>query len=129
MKLILKDGNEITITRANNMYSYDNLKDGLGCDLNKNAVSTIVIFNPDKPFDQIREMLSGDNREGFKIVYGNTEKDYTGMRVATVTEEIANERSIISIELEGNTVPETVEPEETNNTEKSENKEKVEETA
>lgn len=129
MKLILKDGNEITITRANNMYSYDNLKDGLGCDLNKNAVSTIVIFNPDKPFDQIREMLSGDNREGFKIVYGNTEKDYTGMRVATVTEEIANERSIISIELEGNAVPETVEPEETNNTEKSENKEKVEETA
>ena len=117
MKLILKDGNEITITRANNMYSYDNLKDGLGCDLNKNAVSTIVIFNPDKPFDQIREMLSGDNRKGFKIVYGNTEKDYTGMRVATV------------IELEGNAVPETVEPEETNNTEKSENKEKVEETA
>ena len=129
MKLILKDGNEITITRANNMYSFDNLKDGLGCDLNKNAVSTIVIFNPDKPFDQIREMLSGDNREGFKIVYGNTEKDYTGMRIATVTEEISNERSIISIELEGNVAPETVEPEETNNTEKSKDKEKVEETA
>ena len=129
MKLILKDGNEITITRANNMYSFDNLKDGLGCDLNKNAVSTIVIFNPDKPFDQIREMLSGDNTEGFKIVYGNTEKDYTGMRIATVTEEISNERSIISIELEGNVAPETVEPEETNNTEKSKDKEKVEETA
>ena len=115
MKLILKDGNEITITRANNMYSYDNLKDGLGCDLNKNTVSTIVIFNPDKPFEQIREMLSGDNREGFRIAYGNTEKDYTGMKIATVTEEISNERSIISIELEGNAIPETVEPEETDN--------------
>lgn len=108
MKLILKDGNEINITRANNMYSYDTLKDGLGCDLNKNAVSTIVIFNPDKSFEQIKEMLSGENREGFRVAYGNTEKDYTGMRVATVTEEIANERSIISIELESSIATEEV---------------------
>ena len=108
MKLILKDGNEINITRANNMYSYDTLKDGLGCDLNKNAVSTIVIFNPDKSFEQIKEMLSGENREGFRVVYGNTEKDYTGMRVSTVTEEIANERSIISIDLESSITTEEV---------------------
>lgn len=107
MKLVLKDGNEINITRANNMYSYDNLKDGLGCDLNKNVVSSIIIFNPDKPFEEIREILAGDNREGFKIIYGNTEKDYAGMKIETVSEEIANERSIITIELgiiEGTTV-------------------------
>lgn len=99
MKLVLKNGNEINITRANNMYSFDSLKDGLGCDMNKNTVSTIVIFNPDKTFDQIREMLSGDNREDFKIVYGNTEKTYTNMKIESVSEEISNERSIISIEL------------------------------
>lgn len=99
MKLVLKNGNEINITRANNMYSFDSLKDGLGCDMNKNTVSTIVIFNPDKTFDQIREMLSGDNREDFKIVYGNTEKTYANMKIESVSEEISNERSIISIEL------------------------------
>ena len=99
MKLILKDGQELTITRANDMYSYDGLKDGLGCDMNKNAIASIVIFNPDKSLETIRDMLAGDNRTGFRIIYGNTQKDYNGMKIDSISEEISNERSIISISL------------------------------
>lgn len=99
MKLILKDGQELTITRANDMYSYDSLKDGLGCDMNKNVIASIVIFNPDKSLETIRDMLAGDNRTGFKIIYGNTQKDYDGMKIDSISEEISNERSIINISL------------------------------
>lgn len=99
MKLILKDGQELTITRANDMYSYDGLKDGLGCDMNKNAIASIVIFNPDKSLETIRDMLAGDNRTGFRIIYGNTQKDYDGMKIDSISEEISNERSIINISL------------------------------
>ncbi len=99
MKLILKDGQELTITRANDMYSYDSLKDGLGCDMNKNVIASIVIFNPDKSLETIRDMLAGDNRTGFKIIYGNTQKDYDGMKIDSISEEISNERSIINIAL------------------------------
>ena len=38
MKLILKDGQELTITRANDTYSYEGYKDGLGNDMNRNIV-------------------------------------------------------------------------------------------
>ena len=99
MKLILKDGQELTITRANDTYSYDSLKDGLGCDLNRNTISSIVIFNPDKSLETIKDMLAGDNRTGFRIIYGNTQKDYNGMKIDSISEEISNERSIISISL------------------------------
>ena len=99
MKLILKDGQELTITRANDMYSYDGLKDGLGCDMNKNAIASIVIFNPDKSLETIRDMLAGNNRTGFRIIYGNTQKDYDGMKIDSISEEISNERSIINISL------------------------------
>lgn len=99
MKLILKDGQELTITRANDMYSYDSLKDGLGCDMNKNVIASIVIFNPNKSLSTIRDMLAGDNRTGFKIIYGNTQKDYDGMKIDSISEEISNERSIINIAL------------------------------
>ena len=99
MKLILKDGQELTITRANDMYSYDSLKDGLGCDMNKNVIASIVIFNPNKSLSTIRDMLAGDNRTGFKIIYGNTQKDYDGMKIDSISEEISNERSIINISL------------------------------
>lgn len=99
MKLILKDGQELTITRANDTYSYDSLKDGLGCDLDRNTISSIVIFNPDKSLETIKDMLAGDNRTGFRIIYGNTQKDYNGMKIDSISEEIANERSIISISL------------------------------
>ena len=99
MKLILKDGQELTITRANDTYSYDSLKDGLGCDLNRNTISSIVIFNPDKSLETIKDMLAGDNRTGFRIIYGKTQKDYNGMKIDSISEEISNERSIISISL------------------------------
>lgn len=99
MKLILKDGQELNITRANDTYAYDGIKDGLGCDLNKNIIASIVIFNPEKSLDEIKNMLSGDNRTGFRIIYGNSQKDYNGMKIDTISEEIANERSIISISL------------------------------
>lgn len=99
MKLILKDGQELTITRANDTYSYDSLKDGLGCDLHRNTISSIVIFNPDKSLETIKDMLAGDNRTGFRIIYGNTQKDYNGMKIDSISEEISNERSIISISL------------------------------
>jgi len=99
MKLILKDGQELTITRANDTYSYDSLKDGLGCDLDRNTISSIVIFNPDKSLETIKDMLAGDNRTGFRIIYGNTQKDYNGMKIDSISEEISNERSIISISL------------------------------
>ena len=33
MKLILKDGQELIITRANDTYSYEGYKDGLGLSL------------------------------------------------------------------------------------------------
>lgn len=40
MKLILKDGQELIITRANDTYSYEGYKDGLGNDMNRNIVAT-----------------------------------------------------------------------------------------
>lgn len=41
MKLIFKDGQELVITRANDTYSNEGYKDGLGNDMNKNIVATI----------------------------------------------------------------------------------------
>lgn len=53
MKLIFKDGQELVITRANDTYSYEGYKDGLGNDMNKNIVATISIFNSDKSLNTI----------------------------------------------------------------------------
>ena len=80
MKLIFKDGQELVITRANDTYSYEGYKDGLGNDMNKNIVATISIFNSDKSLNTIKDMITDENRTGFKIIYGNTQKDYTGMK-------------------------------------------------
>ncbi len=81
MKLILKDGQELIITRANDTYSYEGYKDGLGNDMNRNIVATISIFNSDKSLNTIKDMITDENRTGFKIIYGNTQKDYTGMKI------------------------------------------------
>lgn len=99
MKLILKDGQELTITRANDTYSYEGYKDGLGNDMNRNIVATISIFNSDKSLNTIKDMITDENRTGFKIIYGNTQKDYTGMKIESISEEISNERSVINISL------------------------------
>lgn len=99
MKLILKDGQELTITRANDTYSYEGYKDGLGNDMNRNIVATISIFNSDKSLNTIRDMITDENRTGFRIVYGNTQKDYDGMKIESISEEISNERSVINISL------------------------------
>lgn len=99
MKLILKDGQELIITRANDTYSYEGYKDGLGNDMNRNIVATISIFNSDKSLNTIRDMITDENRTGFRIVYGNTQKDYDGMKIESISEEISNERSVINISL------------------------------
>lgn len=99
MKLILKDGQELIITRANDTYSYEGYKDGFGNDMNKNIVATISIFNSDKSLNTIKDMITDENRTGFKIIYGNTQKDYTGMKIESISEEISNERSVINISL------------------------------
>lgn len=99
MKLIFKDGQELVITRANDTYSYEGYKDGLGNDMNKNIVATISIFNSDKSLNTIKDMITDENRTGFKIIYGNTQKDYTGMKIESISEEISNERSVINISL------------------------------
>ena len=99
MKLILRDGQELTITRANDTYSYEGYKDGFGNDMNRNIVATISIFNSDKSLNTIRDMITDENRTGFRIVYGNTQKDYDGMKIESISEEISNERSVINISL------------------------------
>ena len=99
MKLIFKDGQELVITRANDTYSYEGYKDGLGNDMNKNIVATSSIFNSDKSLNTIKDMITDENRTGFKIIYGNTQKDYTGMKIESISEEISNERSVINISL------------------------------
>lgn len=99
MKLILKDGQELTITRANDTYSYEGYKDGYGNDMNRNIVATISIFNSDKSLNTIRDMITDENRTGFKIIYGSTQKDYDGMKIESISEEISNERSVINISL------------------------------
>lgn len=99
MKLIFKDGQELVITRANDTYSYEGYKDGLGNDMNRNIVATISIFNSDKSLNTIRDMITDENRTGFRIVYGNTQKDYDGMKIESISEEISNERSVINISL------------------------------
>lgn len=99
MKLIFKDGQELVITRANDTYSYEGYKDGLGNDMNRNIVATISIFNSDKSLNTIKDMITDENRTGFKIIYGNTQKDYTGMKIESISEEISNERSVINISL------------------------------
>lgn len=58
MKLILKDGQELIITRANDTYSYEGYKDGLGNDMNRNIVATISIFNSDKSLNTIKDMIT-----------------------------------------------------------------------
>lgn len=99
MKLILRNGQELTITRANDTYSYEGYKDGFGNDMNRNIVATISIFNSDKSLNTIRDMITDENRTGFRIVYGNTQKDYDGMKIESISEEISNERSVINISL------------------------------
>ena len=85
MKLILKDNTEITITRMNNTYAYENFRDGTGADMGKNISATISIFDSEKSFDELKQMLSGTNREGFKITYGSTEKKFPTMKIAQIT--------------------------------------------
>ena len=60
MKLIFKDGQELVITRANDTYSYEGYKDGLGNDMNKNIVATISIFNSDKSLNTIKDMITDE---------------------------------------------------------------------
>ena len=120
MKLIFKDGQELVITRANDTYSYEGYKDGLGNDMNKNIVATISIFNSDKSLNTIKDMITDDNRTGFKIIYGNTQKDYTGMKI----EEISNERSVINISL---ATDKTIAPTETTGTTTEKTKEETKE--
>ena len=104
MKLILKDNTEITITRMNNTYAYENFRDGTGADMGKNISATISIFDSEKSFDELKQMLSGTNIEGFKITYGSrsTEKEFPTMKIESISEDIANNRSIITISLASN---------------------------
>ena len=120
MKLIFKDGQELVITRANDTYSYEGYKDGLGNDMNKNIVATISIFNSDKSLNTITD----ENRTGFKIIYGNTQKDYTGMKIESISEEISNERSVINISL---ATDKTIAPTETTETTTEKTKEETKE--
>lgn len=111
MKLILKDNTEITITRMNNTYAYENFKDGMGADMGKNTSATISIFDSEKSFDELRKLLSGDNREGFRISYGVTEKEFPTMKIESISEDISNNRSIITISLTSNGTEEPIEKE------------------
>ena len=112
MKLIFKDGQELVITRANDTYSYEGYKDGLGNDMNKNNVATISIFNSDKSLNTIKD------------IYGNTQKDYTGMKIESISEEISNERSVINISL---ATDKTIAPTETTGTTTEKTKEETKE--
>lgn len=109
MKLILKDNTEITITRMNNTYAYENFRDGTGADMGKNISATISIFDSEKSFDELKQMLSGTNREGFKITYGSTEKEFPTMKIESISEDIANNRSVITISLASNRTETVVE--------------------
>lgn len=60
MKLILKDGQELIITRANDTYSYEGYKDGLGNDMNRNIVATIAV-------DAASDWMKRGNHMGSKI--------------------------------------------------------------
>lgn len=124
MKLILKDGQELIITRANDTYSYEGYKDRLGNDMNRNIVATISIFNSDKSLNTIKDMITDENRTGFKIIYGNTQKDYTGMKIESISEEISNERSVINISL---ATDKTIAPTETTETTTEKTKEETKE--
>ena len=124
MKLIFKDGQELVITRANDTYSYEGYKDGLGNDMNKNIVATISIFNSDKSLNTIKDMITDENRTGFKIIYGNTQKDYTGMKIESISEEISNERSVINISI---ATDKTIAPTETTETTTEKTKEETKE--
>ena len=122
MKLILKDNTEITVTRMNNTYAYENFVDGMGYDMNKNVSASFTIFDSDKSFEELKTILSGENREGFRLAYGVTEKDLPGMKIESISEDIANDRSIITISMNGTKVKETTANSSTD-TEKDTNKE------
>ena len=64
------------------------------------------------------------NRTGFKIIYGNTQKDYTGMKIESISEEISNERSVINISL---ATDKTIAPTETTGTTTEKTKEETKE--
>lgn len=99
MKLILKDGQEITVTRMNNMYAFENFKDGQGNPLDKNTMASIILLNSDYTFEELKEKLKGENTKDFKIAYGEEEKSFPELKMDSIGEEIANERSIITISL------------------------------
>ena len=122
MKLILKDNTEITVTRMNNTYAYENFVVGMGYDMNKNVSASFTIFDSDKSFEELKTILSGENREGFRLAYGVTEKDFPGMKIESISEDIANDRSIITISMNGTKVKETTANSSTD-TEKDTNKE------
>ena len=122
MKLILKDNTEITVTRMNNTYADEKYVDGMGYDMNKNVSASFTIFDSDKSFEELKTILSGENREGFRLAYGVTEKDFPGMKIESISEDIANDRSIITISMNGTKVKETTANSSTD-TEKDTNKE------
>lgn len=96
----------------------------LGNDMNRNIVATISIFNSDKSLNTIKDMITDENRTGFKIIYGNTQKDYTGMKIESISEEISNERSVINISL---ATDKTIAPTETTETTTEKTKEETKE--
>lgn len=98
--------------------------DALGNDMNRNIVATISIFNSDKSLNTIKDMITDENRTGFKIIYGNTQKDYTGMKIESISEEISNERSVINISL---ATDKTIAPTETTETTTEKTKEETKE--
>ena len=62
-----------------------------------------------KSFEELKTILSGENREGFRLAYGVTEKDFPGMKIESISEDIANDRSIITISMNGTKVEEKTE--------------------
>lgn len=116
--------NDSDYLTSNNIRIINAYKDGLGNDMNKNIVATISIFNSDKSLNTIKDMITDDNRTGFKIIYGNTQKDYTGMKIESISEEISNERSVINISL---ATDKTIAPTETTGTTTEKTKEETKE--
>ena len=66
-------------------------------------------------------MITDDNRTGFKI-FMEYQKDYTGMKIESISEEISNERSVINISL---ATDKTIAPTETTETTTEKTKKKL----
>lgn len=100
MKLILKDKQEIIVDHMNNIHAFEKLKNRQGNTIDTENSISFLIFNSSTDFEEVKSKLEGGNTTDFKLSYGDgEEKTFPGRQVKSITEEISDDRHVITIAL------------------------------